>query len=75
MMKNLIKTDLYKIYGQNEYDEMVLIDTVHTDREDHVDHIVDVYKEEFTDSWTIWHEKTCGESTETNILIEEEMIL
>jgi hypothetical protein len=72
---DLIKIDSYKIYGQNEWGNIELIDTIHTDCEDHADHIVDVYKEEFTDSWTIWHEKTCDKPTESNILIEEEMIL
>jgi hypothetical protein len=63
----------YKIYGQNEWDEMVLIDTVYTDRVDYADLVVEMYKEEFTDSWVIWHEKA-DEATD-NQVVEEGMLV
>jgi hypothetical protein len=59
----------HNIYGQNEHGEKVLIDTVYTDNDTHVENIVDVYKDEFSDSWTIWSE-SCVE-----VIIEEDMAI
>jgi hypothetical protein len=64
----------YKIYGQNEWDGMVLIDTVYTDRVDYADLVVEMYKEEFTESWVIWHEKSDDEVTD-NQVVEERMLV
>jgi len=66
----------YKIYGQNEYNTMVLIDTIYTEDEYYADIVVEKYKKDFTDSWTIWHEKAKDEKkVNTGILVEKEMIL
>jgi hypothetical protein len=53
---------------------MVLIDTVYTDRVDYADLVVEMYKEEFTDSWVIWHEKSDDKVTD-NQVVEEGMLV